>query len=106
MHAITDIAPVSTAIFLATMVFPEKVPSVTSFFEKRFLGFCAVVDRRLGEGEYLAGKEFSIAEIALYPVIAGRQALVDKAPGLANLKRWAAALAARPTIQRALKVAT
>ena len=30
------------------------------------------------------------------------QALVDKAPGLANLKRWGAALAGRPTIQRAI----
>lgn len=105
MLAITDIAPASSGIFYATIVAPEAAPAMKSYFETRFLGLCAVVDRRLGEAPYLAGGELSIAEVALYPVIAGRQAVVDKAPGLANLKRWATAIAARPTVARVLKAA-
>ncbi len=105
MFAVTDIGPASGAIFLSTAVFPEKVASVTSFFETRFMDFCRVVERRLGEAPYLAGGELSVADVALYPIIAGRQAMVDKAEGLANVKRWAASLAARPTVVRAFKVA-
>lgn len=105
MGAVTDVAPTSTAIFLAASVMPEKVPSVAQFFESRFVDLCKPFDRRLGEAPYLAGDEITIADLAFFPVVAGRQALIDKAEGLANLKRWAAELGARPTIQRALKVA-
>jgi len=105
MLALTDIAPASSAIYYSTVVIPDKVPSVVNFFETRLLDFCRLADARLGEAAYLAGAELSIAEVALYPVIAGRQELIGKAKGLANLKRWAASLAARPTVARALKVA-
>ena len=105
MLAITDIAPASSGIFYATLVAPEAGPAMKSHFEARFLDLCAVADRRLGAAPYLAGTELSIADVALYPVIAGRQAVVDQAAGLANLKRWAQAFAARPSVSRALKVA-
>ena len=105
MLSLTDIAPASSGIFYATMILPEKPSVAASFFETRFLDLCRVVDRRLGAAAYLAGSELSIADVALYPVIAARQAVVEKAERLANLKRWAAALAARPTVGRALKVA-
>lgn len=104
MQAVTDVAPTSTGIFLASVLLPEKLPSTTAFFESRFIDYCRVCDKRLGEAEYLAG-ELSVADLALFPVVAGRQALIDKAEGLGNLKRWASALGARPAIQRALKVA-
>jgi len=105
MLGITDIAPASSAIFYASSLMPEKVPAVVGFFESRFLDLCRIVDKRLGEAAYLAGDEYSLADVALYPVIVGRQALIDKAPGLANLKRWAAAIAARPAVLRMMKVA-
>jgi len=105
MYAVTDAGPASGAIFLSSAVFPEKVASVTSFLESRFVGLCRVADARLAEAPYLAGGEYSVADVAFYPIIAGRQALIDKADGLANLKRWAAALALRPAVERALKVA-
>lgn len=105
MLSLTDIAPASSGIFYATMILPEKPSVAASFFETRFLDLCGVVDRRLGAAAYLAGSELSIADVALYPVIAARQAVVEKAEGLANLKRWAAALAARPAVGRAFKVA-
>jgi len=43
-------------------------------------------DARRGRA-YLAG-EFSVADVALYPVIAVRSALIDGTAGLANLKAW------------------
>ena len=42
--------------------------------------------------------------IALYPVVAGRKPIVDAVGGLDNLKRWTAALAARPGVTKGMTV--
>jgi GST-like protein len=102
MHVVTDEQPTSSAIFYASNLKEKSEPTVAAF-ETRLLNFLKVVDKRLGEAEYLAG-ELSIADLALYPVVAARQALIDKAGGYDNLKRWAAALAARPGVARGMKV--
>jgi GSH-dependent disulfide-bond oxidoreductase len=62
-----------------------------------------VLDRRLGEAEYLAG-EYSIADIANFTwvsVLPFFNITLDKTP---NLRRWHEAIAARPAVQRGLKV--
>lgn len=102
MQATTDCAPASTGIFLASNVMPEKSPSVVEFYEKRLLNFLAHCDRQLAGKDFLAG-EFSVADIALYPIVAGRKAVVDKAGGYGELQRWAAAMAARPGVQRGVQ---
>ena len=105
MAALTDVAPTSTAIFLSTMVMPMKVPAVVGFFENRFIDQCKTFDERLGEVKFLAGDEITVADFALFPIIVGRQALLDKSAGLGKLKRWAAELAQRPATAKALNVA-
>jgi GST-like protein len=102
MHVVTDEQPTSSAIFYCSNL-PEKSPATVTAFENRLLNFMKAVDKRLGEAEYLAG-EVSIADLALYPVVAARQALIDKAGGLDNLKAWAAKMAARPGVARGMKV--
>lgn len=62
-----------------------------------------VLDQRLGESEYLAG-EYSIADIANFTwvgVLPFFNITLDKTP---NLRRWHEAIAARPAVQRGLKV--
>ncbi len=62
-----------------------------------------VLDQRLGEAEYLAG-EYSIADIANFTwvgVLPFFNIPLDKTP---NLRRWHEAIAARPAVQRGLKV--
>jgi GST-like protein len=102
MHVVTDEQPTSSAIFYASNL-KEKSETTVSAFETRLLNFFKTVDKRLGESEYLAG-EFSLADLALYPVVAARQALIDKAGGLDNLKAWAAKIGARPGVARGMKV--
>jgi GSH-dependent disulfide-bond oxidoreductase len=102
MHVMSDEQPTSSAIFYASNL-KEKSESTVTAFENRLLNFFKAADKRLGESEFLAG-ELSIADIALYPVVAARQALIDKAGGFDNLKRWAAALGARPGVARGMKV--
>lgn len=105
MHASTDAAPASSAIFFVGNVLPDKPQSALEGFEKRLLGHLKECDRRLGEAEYLAG-ELSIADIALYPVVAGRKALIEKAGGMPNLMKWFERMSARPAIQRAMQAAS
>jgi GST-like protein len=103
MHAGTDVASASTGLFLVTNAAPEKVASIQAYFETRLLDIFRGNDQRLGEAEYLAG-DYSIADIALYPVVLARKDLVDKTDGLTNLKRWAAKMGARPGVAKGAKV--
>lgn len=66
-----------------------------------------VLDRRLGESAYLAGDEYTIADIAVFPWYGGMVEgwLYDAGEFLAvqdytNLRRWADSLAARPAVKR------
>ena len=58
-----------------------------------------VLDTRLGESEYIASSEYSIADIACWPWIqpSRQQQRFEDWP---NLMRWHATLAARPALQR------
>jgi GST-like protein len=73
---------------------PEHSTANSSHFEQRFLRQCANVDQQLEGQDFLAG-DFSIADVALYPVVAVRAALIDGAASLANLKAWRQRIAGR-----------
>ncbi len=65
-----------------------------------------VLDTQLGKSEYVAGDEYSIADIAIWPWYGGIvQGAYNAAEFLSvheypNLKRWTEQLAARPGVQR------
>ena len=102
MFTLSDLAAASMGLFLLSVVSTDKSPPNISFFEQRVLRMFRVVDQRLAGREFLAD-ELSIADFALYPVFAVRKALVEAAGDLPNLVRWAAALAARPAVARAMR---
>ncbi|WP_434667471.1 glutathione S-transferase N-terminal domain-containing protein [Paraburkholderia sp. A3BS-1L] len=63
-----------------------------------------VLDGRLGKSEYVAGNEYSIADIAIYPWIARfelHQLAWDEVP---NVKRWYDAIGSRPAVQRGMEI--
>jgi len=68
---------------------------------KRLLG---VMDRALASGGYLAGPDYSIADIATYPWTqsAARIPTIGDLAAWPHVVRWRAALAARPAVQRGL----
>src|SRR3984885_9114257 len=66
-----------------------------------------VLDRRLAESEYVAGPEYSIADMAVFPWYGGAvggggcaAVGVPSAPQYQNEIRWAEAIEARPAVQR------
>lgn len=81
----------------------EKVPMAIERYTKEAERLLKILDTRLGQTKYLAGAEFSIADIINFTwANAGRTFLgLDYAP-YPNLVRWLDELAARPAFVKAL----
>jgi GST-like protein len=103
MQATTDVAPSSGLVSMGGRALPDKSPANTAFFENRLLGFLRLCDGQLAGQDFLAG-EISVADFALYPVVATRLALVENSGEMPNLTRWAATMAARPGVQRGMQL--
>ena len=63
-----------------------------------------VLDRRLGEAPYLAGDEYTVADVATYPWVARHEWHKTDLGTLPNVKRWFDAVGARPAVSRGMKV--
>ena len=103
MHACSDVAGASGTIFQLSMAAPEKSAANVEFFEKRLVNALRVADGRLADREYLVD-EISVADLALYPVVATRKPVIDKHGGLPHLAKWAERMAARPGIAKGMQV--
>jgi len=79
---------------------PEKIPYAIDRYVKETSRLYAVLDKRLRGRDFIAGKLYTIADMACYPwVLPERQGQsLDDFP---ELKRWKAAIRARPATQRA-----
>jgi GST-like protein len=82
---------------------PEKLPYAIDRYTKEAGRLYSVIDRRLGEAEYLAN-EYSIADMAVFPWIRPYERQGQKLEDYPNLKRWFDALNARPAVQKGLAV--
>ncbi|HZZ93343.1 MAG TPA: glutathione binding-like protein [Usitatibacter sp.] len=79
---------------------PEKIPYAIERYVKETSRLYAVLDKRLQGRDFIVGREYTIADMAAYPwIIPERQGQdMDDFP---NLRRWHAAIRARPATQRA-----
>ena len=80
---------------------PEKIPYAIERYTKEAERLLGVLDRRLEGRAFIAGDDYTIADMAAYPWISPYdKAPIDLAP-FAEVRRWHAAIAARPATQRA-----
>ena len=63
-----------------------------------------VLDRRLGEVEYVAGSDYSIADIAIWPWAARFEWHLPTIGEYKNVVRWYRTVAQRPAVQRGFDV--
>ncbi len=63
-----------------------------------------VADRRLGETPYLAGEDYSIADMATFPWMRSHERQGVDLEDFPNVKRWFDGIAARPAVQRGVEV--
>ena len=66
-QAVTDVGPASSMLFQMSLA-PGQSAENVAFFEQRFMRHCSSVDRQLEARDYIAD-EFSIADVALFPII-------------------------------------
>ncbi|MGH7002704.1 MAG: glutathione S-transferase C-terminal domain-containing protein [Alphaproteobacteria bacterium] len=78
---------------------PEKIPYALDRYMNEAKRLLRVMDKRLGEAEYLAG-EYSIADIASWPWIRGTRLISVSIEEYPNLQRWYRAIEARPAVER------
>lgn len=82
---------------------PEKFPLAIERYQGETRRLYEVLDRRLGESEYLAG-EYSIADMACWPWVRVHGWAGVSVEGLPNLERWRNAIRAREAVQRGIAV--
>jgi GST-like protein len=82
----------------------EKVPYGIERYSKETKRLYGVMNKRLGESSYLAGADYTIADIATYPWVARHEwHMVDLAE-FPNVKRWFDAIGSRPAVKRGMAV--
>ena len=81
------------------------VPYAIERFDKEARRLYGVLDRRLGEAEFLAGDgNYSIADMATYPWVARHKWQEIDLNEFTNVSRWFAAVGTRPAVQRGMAV--
>ena len=82
----------------------DEVPYGTERYGKEAKRLYAVMDARLKSNEFFAGKDYSIADIAIYPWVARHEWQRVDLGQFPNVKRWYEAIGGRPAVQRGMAV--
>ena len=82
---------------------PEQIPYAVERYTKETRRLYSVLDRRLGEVEYMAGA-YSIADMATYPWTARHGWQGVELTEFPNVKRWFDTVGGRPAVQRGMAV--
>ncbi|MFN4165090.1 MAG: glutathione binding-like protein [Ferrovibrio sp.] len=82
----------------------EKVPYAIDRFTTETQRLYKVLDGHLAKNEFLAGKEYSIADMATLPWAARHEWHLIDLGAYPNVKRWYDVLMARPGVQRGFEV--
>jgi GST-like protein len=80
---------------------PENLPYAIDRYVKETNRLYGVLDKRLADRQFIAGPDYTIADMASYPWIVPHERQGQSLSDFPHLKRWFEAIAARPATQRA-----
>jgi GST-like protein len=80
---------------------PEKLPYAITRYVNETNRLYGVLNTRLADRRFIAGEEYSIADIASYPWIVPHEAQGQRLEDFPHLQRWFEAIRARPATERA-----
>lgn len=83
---------------------PEPIDYAINRYTNETARLYRVLDKRLGEEEFLAGSEYTIADIAAFPWIRPYERQGQDLAEHPNFKRWFDTIANRPAVMRGLAV--
>ena len=84
--------------------FPEKIQPAIDRYQNESRRLFEVIDRGLEENEWLAGNEFTIADIANWCWVRTYKWSGVSVDGLPNMRRWLDAIKERPACRRGVEV--
>src|SRR5690625_3007801 len=82
----------------------EDVPYAKDRYSNETQRLYGVLDKRLGEAKWLAGDDYSMADIATFPWAGRHEWQEIDLDDFPNVKRWFDTMAARPAVQRGRSV--
>ncbi len=83
---------------------PDVIPYAVERYGKEAARLYGVLETRLSECDWLAGDEYSIADIATFPWIARHDWQGIDLARYPAVKRWYDAIADRPAVRRGMEV--
>jgi len=84
---------------------PEKIPYAIDRYVRETARLYGVLDKRLADRSFVAGDDYTIADMASYPWIVPYERQGQDLASFPNLRRWFDAIAARPATVRAYAIA-
>ena len=103
MFQATDLSPGMGIAFLLADRAEPKLPAARPVIKERILGLYKFMDDQLAHHKWLAGEEFSLADILAWPMAETFEH--DKFAGYKHITRWRKDVAARPGVERGVKAA-
>lgn len=83
---------------------PDVIPYAIDRYSKEAARIYGVLNTRLSARDWLAGSEYSIADIATFPWLARHEWQGIDLARYPQVKRWYEAVAARPAVQRGMEI--
>jgi GSH-dependent disulfide-bond oxidoreductase len=83
---------------------PEKLPYAIDRYTNEAKRIYGVIDRQLTANKFIAGKSYSIADMAIYPWLRNWKNQGMEITDYPALKKWFDALEQRPAVQRGTQV--
>jgi GSH-dependent disulfide-bond oxidoreductase len=85
---------------------PEKIEYAINRYTNETKRLYGVMNKRLASSRFLAGKQYSIADMAVFPWLRNWQNQGINWADYPHLKAWFDGIAARPAVQRGVQVLT
>ena len=100
-----DLGPAYSGQFVFNVVAKEKQPWAIEFYNKLCSRLLGPLEQQLGKSRYLAGDDYTIADIIAYPVAAvSMLRYPGNLDGHPHMARWAKEIATRPAVVRGMKI--
>ncbi len=83
---------------------PERISYAIERYTREANRLYGVLDEQLARNEYVAGDEYTIADIAIFPWLRSHHNRAVDIEEYPRIKRWVAVIAERPAVKRGLEV--
>ncbi len=104
MFQMAGIGPMQGQAHVFYRYAPEKIEYAIARYQRETKRLYAVLDKRLKDNEYLAGEEYTIADISTYPWVSIHNWAGVDIDDLENVRRWLKLVRQRPAVKRGMDI--